>query len=256
MRKFLPILYKTLLTAIGSLLLFAGNIPAQDQPVKVTVVSEDDLKPGVVKALPDWEKLGDKAAHIQTAIDLKKALGERPALDLLRFEGGAEGAYAAYEQGKLLIFEHATPQSSSDADNQIRQRLTEQLADPAVYFRRIGNYSVFVFDSREEAVANSLFDRVKYEKSVRWLGENPLIRAQSEKRYIETTAEVFVATVMSIVLGLGSALLLGAICGLTVFYVRKQRRVGMHAFSDAGGMVRLNLDDLSEPISAARLLSE
>ena len=37
----------------------------------------------------------------------------------------------------------------------------------------------------------------------------------------------------------------GIAVGLFVFYFRKQKRASMTAFSDAGGMIRLNLDELT-----------
>jgi hypothetical protein len=67
---------------------------------------------------------------------------------------------------------------------------------------------------------------------------------------------MFISTITSIVLGLGFAVCSGIAIGIFVFYWRKQRRASMTAFSDAGGMVRLNLDELSADISANRLLKD
>jgi len=36
--------------------------------------------------------------------------------------------------------------------------------------------------------------------------------------------------------------------GIWYFRYREKKRAGMTAFSDAGGLIRLNLDDLSEPL--------
>ena len=51
-------------------------------------------------------------------------------------------------------------------------------------------------------------------------------------------------TVLIIVGGFGSTILVGVISGLIVFYIREQKRAQTHLFTDAGGMTRLNLDGL------------
>jgi uncharacterized membrane-anchored protein YhcB (DUF1043 family) len=55
-----------------------------------------------------------------------------------------------------------------------------------------------------------------------------------------------ISTVLWIALGLGVALLAGIVAGLIFFRFRDQRRASRTAFSDAGGLTRLNLDGLSE----------
>jgi hypothetical protein len=54
------------------------------------------------------------------------------------------------------------------------------------------------------------------------------------------------STVLWILMGLGIALLAGIAAGLIFFRIRDQRRASRTAFSDAGGLTRLNLDGLSE----------
>ena len=95
-------------------------------------------------------------AYIDNRTDLAKALGERSVLELISFEGGTEAVTADYDEGKLLIVEYSTPQFSIDADNRIKQFLTENPQDPPVYSRRVGNYEVFVFDAASESKADSL----------------------------------------------------------------------------------------------------
>jgi hypothetical protein len=101
-----------------------------------------------------------------------------------------------------------------------------------------------------------LIEQVKYEKTVKWLGEDPFLYEKAERAYIKTTGEMFVSSVVSILLGFSVAAGTGIAIGFFVFYMRKQKRAGMTAFSDAGGMTRLNLDELTADISAERLLKE
>ncbi|HMS11360.1 MAG TPA: hypothetical protein PKE66_17855, partial [Pyrinomonadaceae bacterium] len=54
--------------------------------------------------------------------------------------------------------------------------------------------------------------------------------------------------ILWIFMGFAVAVLLGGIAGYSYFKYREGVREKMVAFSDAGGLTRLNLDDLSEPI--------
>lgn len=233
---------------------FYTNVPAQN-PTAPAADSEDTT-PAILTHLPEWENVRRNSVHITNSEGLKSALGERPVFDLINFSAGTEAAQANYEAGKLLIVEYGNPQLSIDADNQIRQRLTENAPNPPIYARRVGNYEVLVFDAADESSANALIDQVKYEKSVRWLGQDPTLYQRAERAYLEKTANVFTSTILSIVLGLTFAVCLGIAAGFIVFYMRKQKRASMQTFSDAGGMVRLNLDDLTTEISADRLLKD
>ena len=231
------------------LVLFASNGFAQQKKpatVDIQVVSEEDLTPPVVRSLPNWQAIKNSVVHIKNADELKKSLGDRPIFSSIDFAGGTEAATAPYEAGKLLIVEFNTPQASVDADNLINQRLSDNTQNPPINYRRIGNYAVFVFDANDAAAANALMDQVKYEKTVQWLGENPNILRQAEKAFIQTSSEIFLSTFLAIGLGAGSTILLGIGAGVLFFYFRKQKRAEMTRFSDAGGMTRLNLDDLAE----------
>ena len=219
-------------------------------------VSEEDGIPVLIKHLPDWENARNRATYTNNTNDLRKALGERAVFDLIDFAGGTEAVTASYDAGKLLIVEYTSPQVSIEADAQFKQRLAAQEPqNPPVFYRRIGNYSAFVFDANDEITANALLDRIKYEKNVQWLGEDPN-KQQKYERYIATTmADVFLSTTIWILSGVGLAILTGIIVGLLFFRSRDRRRIAMTAFSDAGGMIRLNIDELTAQPSD-RLLNE
>lgn len=242
-----------ILVLLLSLNSFAQNTP----PLNIDVVSEDDLVPGVLKALPDYEKVKDKAIHIKDSAELKKTFSnEHGVLDLIDFTGGNEAATADYEAGKLLIVEYASPQTSFEADNQIKQHLSENTQNPSVYYRRIGNYNVFVFGGKDEESVNALLGKIKYEKSVKWLGTDPFYQNRVERNFVETSLQIFVGTALTIVTLLGTMLVLGIIAGIVYFKFRSRQRADMTAFSDAGGMTRLNLDELSHDVSANTLLKQ
>ena len=219
-------------------------------------VSESDGVPVIIKHLPDWENARNRAAFITNSDELKTALGMRPVFDLIDFSSGTEAAAATYNEGNLLIVEYTTPQESVDVDNKVKQRLAELGGNPQIFYRRIGNYNVFLFDGTDEASANALFDQIKYEKVVQWLGEDPTIYDRAQRFFAQRTSEIFLSTVYFILIGLGSAITCGIIGGFFYFRRREQRIAAMTAFSDAGGMTRLNLDGFTQDISSEKLLKD
>jgi len=235
---------------------FGAFAQANSSPqVKNQKVSEADKIPVLIRNLPDWENTRSRANYILNTDDLRKSLGERPVFDLIKFESGAEAVAAPYNQGKLLIVEYPTPQISVDADAHITQRLTEIGRNPPIFYRRIGNYNTFVFDAPDEASANALLDQVKYEKTVQWLDEAPVIQDRLERELAIGIGDVFLSTLIFVLVGLGVMLFLGTTVGLIFYYVREQKRSSVPVFSDAGGMIRLNLDEITSPISSGKFLN-
>lgn len=243
---------------ILSIFIFSIGIFAQDTSNSSAGLPENQNRqiPIIVEHLPDWKNVQSQAVYIRTSDELRNTLPNQPVLDLITFAGGTEAVKADYTAGKLLIVEFSTPQFSIDADNQVKQFLTVNPANGSTYFRRVGNYEVFVFDAADESAANELIDQVKYEKTVQWLGKDPHLYEKAERAYLKMTGDMFISSIISIVLGLGFAVSAGIAVGLFVFYSRKQKRASMTAFSDAGGLTRLNLDELSADISSNRLLKE
>ncbi len=246
-----------ILLSICAVLLLGSGVFAQKQTspqMKSQEVSDSDGLPVLLKHLPDLENVRNRAAYANNVDDLRKSLGEREVFDSIDFVAGTEAATASYPQGKLLIVEFATPQGSVETDEKINRRLAEAGQNPPFFYRRIGNYNAFVFDAPDEASANVLLDQVKYEKTIQWLGTNPFLLHRAERAFIEDTSNLFISTLLLIVSGLGLAIVTGIAVGLVFFYLREQKRSTMEAFSDAGGMIRLNLDDLTPQISPDRLL--
>jgi hypothetical protein len=175
-------------------------------------------------------------------------VGDRPVLNAIDFAGGTEAVSAPYAAGKLLIVEYTNPQGSIDADQKITQEIARTPQNAPTAYRRIGNYNAFVFDGADSAVAAGLLDQIKYEKSVQWLGEDPFLLKRVEKYLVTTTRDIFISTLKVIVLGIAGSIFVGIIAGFVYFRFRDQRRERTAAFSDAGGLTRLNIDDLTSPI--------
>jgi len=217
-------------------------------------VSENDDTPVLIKHLPDWESVRGQTTYARNAVELISALEERPVVHLIDFAGGNEAVTAPYPAGRLLIIEYSTPQASIEADAVFMDYLADSGEKTTVY-RRIGNYNVFVFDAIDQTAANALLDQVKYEKVVQWLGKNPYL-ISAERAFVLTTSDIFLSTVLAIVMIMGIAIFSGVVIGFVFFSIRERKRAGMPTFSDAGGMTRLNLDGFTPEITPESLLND
>lgn len=219
----------------------------QQNSYKSQEISEDDGVPVLLKHLPDWENVRGQAVFIQDKNALRNAVGDRSVLNSLDFSGGMEAVTAHYPAGRLLIVEYTTPQASIAADSEFQKSIAEGRDGNTVY-RRVGNYAVFVFDGADSATAAALIDQVKYEKRVQWLGEDPFLLQKLERYFALTGRDVVLSTVLWIALIFSVTLAAGITAGFVYFRYRESQRGHMTAFTDAGGMTRLNLDELSEPL--------
>jgi hypothetical protein len=214
--------------------------------------------PVLVKHLPEWETAQQRASYVVSLPALQAAAGQRPVLDAVSFEGGAEAITATYGPSRLVIIENNTPQLATTNDARINAKLKELREGgqpvPTAY-RRVGNYSVFVFDAPDEATAVKLIEGIKYEQVVQWLGPNPYDYQRAVRKYTDTTAGVIVAVLKASGLSLLLCLGVGAIFGGLVFKRRRQQQQAItQGFSDAGGMVRLNLDEMTQMEATGKLL--
>jgi hypothetical protein len=238
--------FQSFFFATGTLLMvacLATCLPAQTGYTSQEV-SDADGVPILIKHLPEWESVRANATITNNVADLRQVLGDRPVFESLEFAPGTEAVTAPYGAGKLLLIEYTTPQAATEADAKFQKVVQSQ----SIVYRRIGNYSAFVFDVSDVSAANALLDQIKYEKTVQWLGEDPFLIKKFE-RYIATTGrDVALSTVLFIVFVFLTAIVVGVIVGILYFRFREHQRAGMAAFSDAGGLTRLNLDDLSEPL--------
>lgn len=237
-------LFKLFIVSGVFLLMFiAGGAPLFAQQAKTQEISEADGLPVLLKHLPDYESVR-AVAQFTTDKSSLKSTAEDPIFDLVEFWPGTEAVTAIYPEGRLVIVEYTNPQLSVEIDTRIQQHLATTQS-PIVY-RRIGNYNAFVIGSTDPTAANALLDKVKYEKTVQWLGEDPHILKRLERYMISTSRDIVISTVTVIVLGLGGSLLAGIAAGFIFFRMRDQKRAHRTAYSDAGGLTRLNLDGLSE----------
>ncbi|MCA1591678.1 MAG: hypothetical protein LC754_03310 [Acidobacteria bacterium] len=258
------------LLCVCSLLLFfpapsAAQIPLKEDgrtsPARVGDMpdaGEGDL-PVIVMHLPDWEKVYRSADYALSLPALLRATGNRPVLDAVSFAGGTEAVTAQYGQARLVIVEFTTPQYASDNDARVGERIAqlrnESQPVPSGY-RRVGNYLVFVFDAPDGVAAEELMAGVKYEKDVRWLGRNPHAMEIATRHYTATMGNVFLTSLVTSGLAILLCLGVGGVFGGAIFMYRRARNTAQEVFTDAGGMLRLNLDESGPKISSPSKLLE
>ena len=242
--------------AVAAMLLVAAVSFAQtkepENKYKSQEISESDGVPVLMKHLPDYDSVASQAVFAKDLPTLRAALGERPELETIDLSAGTEAVTAPYPAGKLLIIEYGSPQGSTDADAKFQEAIA---GNSSIVYRRIGNYNALVFDATNSSAANALLDQVKYEKNIQWLGKNPF-RISPEKAFIMQTEDLFVSTLEIMGGCIVLAILGGLLVGFVYYLLLQKKRAGMAAFTDAGGMTRLNLDGFTPDILPDRLLGE
>jgi hypothetical protein len=154
-----------------------------------------------------------------------------------------------------VIVEFTTPQFSIDCDQRIWTKISElksQNQPTPIAYRRVGNYSVFVFNAPDEKTANALVDQVRYEQVVQWLGDDPHMADRLTRYFRRTTSGVLIAVLKSSGLSLILCAGIGGLFGALLFRHRRARQAAF--YSDAGGSTRLNLDELTDANKSQRLL--
>lgn len=213
--------------------------------------------PALAKHLPGKPNPEQSVRYAVNAKTLARIFPDQPVLPTIGFEGGTEVVTANYGTAQLVIAEFTTPQLASDNDWNIKVKIQELASQgklsPTVY-RRVGNYSVFVLNAPNEQTANQLIDQVKYEQVVQWLGDNPNWLKQAQKEYTETTLGVLVTVVKTSGLAAVLCFGIGGLFGGLLFARRRAQQTTAEAYTDAGGMMRLNLDELSAETNSAKLI--
>jgi hypothetical protein len=223
---------------------FAATLPSGDEDIPV-----------LVKHLPNSPAITGGSLYAVTLNGLENIVPNQPALDVLTFEGGTEAVAAKYGPSQLVIVEFTTPQFSVDNDQRVTakiQELTGQGQPVPTSYRRVGNYSVFVFNAADEKSANELIDQVKYEQVVQWLGDDPHLYERMQRYLAQTSAGVLASVIKGSGLSLILCLCIGVLIGVLLFRHRRAQKAA--AYSDAGGAVRLNLDELTSTVKSDRLL--
>jgi len=225
------------------LLVVSISIFGQSADYKSQEVSEVDGVPVLIKHLPDWESVKGQAKITNNIDEVRKEFGNPAVLSGIDLNGGAEAAYASYGESRLLLIEYPTPQGSSSADAAIQAGLGDSAG---AFYKRIGNYNALVFGAAAPVAAEALLGKIEYGKKVQWLGDDPFYLQKFERYVALTGRDVAISTVFFILGIFLTAILIGVGTGYVYFRFREYERAHRTAYSDAGGLTRLNLDELSD----------
>ncbi|HXG93733.1 MAG TPA: DUF6599 family protein [Blastocatellia bacterium] len=164
--------------------------------------------------------------------------------ETFNFSGDAEAVMAEYKNGKaaapvkLTIVEYHTPQLATEAmaaASAYVESLPDEQRNQSI-LKRVGNFIVEASGFEDRAFAQSLVDRVEYPYVVRYVyQEKPDDPLQGQK-----AAQLLISIFSLLGILLMAVLVLGSIFGSIIFL--KRRRHQRQAFSDAGGMLRLEID--------------
>lgn len=217
--------------------------------------------PGVIRNLPEGTLKLRTARYILGPEALKNILGR----DITQYDFypnlGTEIAYASYEQdnGKMsfLIIEHHTPQQSIAAFKKLNdyQNSLPEIEKNKVVLKREGNYIVEADNVGSVEIAKKLVDDVKYGYVVKWLNDNtPVDNGRTIASEAAKTGKILTSVFGLIGVGLVFALIGGVGMGFLVFYSRRRKKFAIESFSDAGGMMRLNIDGVAIPLKSNKNL--
>ena len=234
----------------------SDKITALDQKVLVAPDIELAKKlPSVVRNLPTG------SLNLRTARYIlgPKALAILAKRDPTHYEFypnlGTEVAYANYNQSdgetSLLVIEHHTPQQSIAAFKRLTDyRNSLSVAEQAkLLLKREGNYIIEANNFASQQAAEKIVNGVEYGYVVKWLHQDvPVGNGRSVASEAAKTAKILVSVFGLIGVALIVAIIGGIMMGLSIFYFRRRNKVLVEAFSDAGGMMRLNLDGIASPI--------
>jgi hypothetical protein len=141
---------------------------------------------------------------------------------------------------KLVIVECHTPEFATDEMARVTNYVSSlsEIEQQQIVFKRTGNYIVAAVNVVDREFAEGLINSVEYPYTVKWL-RNPLWPTNDPFRP-QKAAEMLLSTFGLIGLMILTVLVGGTIFGTSVFLKRRRRQ--QEVFSDAGGMLRLDIE--------------
>ena len=142
----------------------------------------------------------------------------------------------------LVIVECHTPEFATDELARVTDYVTSltENEQQQIVFKRTGNYIIAAVNVRDRELAEGLINSIQYPYTVKWL-RNPLwptndpFRTQKAAQMLLSTFGLLGLIILTVILG-------GSIFGASVFL--KRRKQQREIFSDAGGMLRLDIEPL------------
>lgn len=158
-------------------------------------------------------------------------------------KGGSNARTAAVPAGlplKLIIVECHTPEFATDELARVTSYISSlpEIEQQHIVFKRTGNYIVAAMNAGDREFAEGLVNSVQYPYTVKWL-RNPLWPTNDPFR-MQKTADMLLSTFGLLGLIMLTVLVGGTIFGTSIFL--KRRKQQREVFSDAGGMLRLDIE--------------
>ena len=227
----------------------AGEIPAR----------KPEDRPVLFRSLPDSSRRAASPLYFLGPESLNTVVaGSR---DLYAFHGDAEAVVVDYDLTpdsvpgrrapvsapmKLVIIEYHTPQFAYDAINRADEFVNAlpEAERQRLIIKREGNYIIEAVNFDDRNAAQAIVDAVQYPYGVQWL-HHPSIPSPDPFRG-QKAAQMLLSTFGLLGILIGSVLVVGGVVGTTMFLKRRKRMQA--AFSDAGQMLRLELDPFESAI--------
>jgi uncharacterized protein DUF6599 len=229
------------------------------EAIKPDLIGGEGELPPLPSHLPEVDKIAESEKFVVGPAALARLKNFGGLKDSIDFGVGVEVTTADYRSGagqmNLIIVEYYAPQSAVEGESRIRDHFNAlpQTEKDRLVLKRVGNYVVAMSNIQDMPAAQNIVGQIKYQKKIYWAGRKftdiPLeyrppdpLAVEDMTRTIKTMVHSFYWTGIAIL----SALLLGGVVGFSLFQWKRYRRrkLGLDGmFSDAGGTLRLNLDD-------------
>jgi hypothetical protein len=227
--------------------------------LKKNITSEEGELPSLPFNLPKEDKVSNTERYVIGPVALGRIKEFADLKDVVNFNGGTYAAIANYQTANqeisLAVFEYHTPQLATDGYTKFQNYLesTPTSKKSSRLLRRIGNYIVIASNVREAGPAEAIIAKIKYSPQISWEGKKitnvPIQFRPTDPIAVEEasqTANMIIRTFYWIGVMIFAAILIGFVAGSSLFYWNRYRRQKLgidDVFSDAGGSVRLNLDE-------------
>jgi hypothetical protein len=179
-------------------------------------------------------------AHYTPVEDGNAGAPQAPNSDQTEAKSNSAVTAPAASPLKLVIVECHTPEFATDELARITNYVSSlpETEQHRIVFKRTGNYIIAAVNAGNREVAEGLVNSVEYPYTVKWL-RNPLWPTNDPFR-TQKAAEMLLSTFGLLGLILLTVLAGGTIFGASVFLKRRKRQ--QEIFSDAGGMLRLDIE--------------
>jgi hypothetical protein len=214
----------------------------------------------LVGKLPAEGRIADSERYAPSVEVLQR---EFPAIreDVFQLEaGGAEVALARYAQPVgapfvLFLAEYETPQLAADAERRLAgyQQELPAAERASTLFRREGNYMLLATGVTDEGSARRTLEAVDYAYTVKWLKDPYAVPARDLVDEARKTALVILNSFLFVAICFAGAIVCGLLVGASLF--RRRRKASAAVFSDAAGMIQLDLGSRQMPPATRPLMT-